>query len=54
MLKHVHYASFYMPMCQLGANNFPQDYDPYHRTESKRPQEKPHVYIGDPCMVNPN
>ena len=34
------------PICQLDANNFPEDCDPYHRTESKHTQEKPHVYIG--------
>ena len=42
------------PICQLDGNNFPKDYDPYHRTESKHPQEKPRVYIEEPCIVNPN
>ena len=31
-----------------------KDYDLYHRTEFKNLQEKPHVYIGEPCIVNPN
>ena len=42
------------PICQLDANNIPEDCGPYHRTEPKHPQEKPHVYIGEPCMVNRN
>ena len=42
------------PICKLHANNFPQDYDPYHRTDFKHTQEKPHGYIGEPCVVNLN
>ena len=42
------------PSCQLDANNYPQSFDPYYRTDSKHPVEKPIVHIGEPCMVNPN
>ena len=35
------------PSCQLDANNFPQNFDPYYTTEPKQ-------HIGEPCMVNPN
>ena len=42
------------PTCQLDANYFPRDFDPYYRTESRHPTEKPLVNIGEPFMVNPN
>ena len=35
------------PSCQLDANNYPQNFDPYYTTEPKQ-------HIGEPCMVNPN
>lgn len=42
------------PSCKNNPDNHDQGYDPYHRTESKHSSEKPHVHIGEPCMVNPN
>ena len=42
------------PTCHLDANYLPRDFDPYYRTESRHPTEKPLVNVGEPCMVNPN
>ena len=35
------------PLCNLDANSFPHNFDPYHRTETKHLQGKPSVYIGE-------
>ena len=42
------------PSCKLNANNFPHNFDLYHKIEAKHLQGKPSVYIGELSMVNPN
>ena len=42
------------PTCQLHANYFPHDFDPYCRTESRHPREKRLVNTGESCIANPN
>ena len=41
------------PSCGVDTKNFDRGYDPYYRTPSCRPHEKPTVQVGEPCMVNP-
>ena len=42
------------PSCKNDPDNHDHVYDPYFRTESKHLSQRPFVYIGEPCMVNPN
>ena len=41
------------PSCGIDTKNFDGDYDPYYRTPSCHPHEKPTMQVGEPCMVNP-
>ena len=42
------------PSCSVDTKNFDGDYDPYYRTPSCHPHEKPTMQVGEPCMVNPS
>lgn len=42
------------PNCQHDPNRYPIDYDIYHRSVSKHPEQPSKIMIGDPYMVNPN
>ena len=41
------------PNCNFDSTKHEINHDPYIRTESKHPKEKPRMHVGEPCMVNP-
>ena len=40
--------------CKHDPNQYPLDYDVYHRTPSCHPEDPPRVMVAEPCLVNPN
>ena len=41
------------PKCLFNSLNHKVNYDPYKRTSSQHPTEKPEIHVGKPFMVNP-
>ena len=41
------------PNCSFDSTKHEINHDPYIKTKSKHPKEKPQMYVGEPCMVNP-
>ena len=41
------------PKCLFDSLNHELNYDPYQRTSSQHPTEKPEIDVEEPCMVNP-